>query len=29
MYTGEWKNSKMEGFGKLSWPDGVDYVGSF
>lgn len=28
-YNGNWLTSKMNGFGKLTWPDGVEYVGMF
>ena len=27
MYSGEWRDSKMEGKGKFAFPDGKIYVG--
>ncbi|KAK3916569.1 Alsin [Frankliniella fusca] len=28
-YTGRWLNGKMQGWGRLEWPDGKTYVGQF
>ena len=29
MYSGEWKNNKMEGSGVFTWPDGRRYEGEY